>query len=75
MTDDERRAALRDRDLLTPSEAAFLIRRDKSTITRWIQQGLEVIEPLRGMRYVRAVEVKRWAADPDRRTRRKRDPQ
>jgi hypothetical protein len=70
MTEDERRALLMKRTLLKPAEAAFLIRRDKSTITRWIQQGLDVVE-LRGIRYVRADEVRRWAADPDRRSRRK----
>lgn len=67
MTDDERRELLMQRAFLTPAEAAFLLRRDKSTVTRWIQRGLT--------QYVKADEVRRWAADPDRRTRRKTDPQ
>lgn len=71
MTEDERRALLMQRTLLKPSDAAFLIRRDKSTVTRWIGQGLGVVV-LGGKRYVRADEVRRWAADPDRRTRSKK---
>ncbi|WP_374230864.1 helix-turn-helix domain-containing protein [Humibacter sp. RRB41] len=70
MTDDERRAQLRRRDHLRPTDAAFLIRRDKSTITRWIQQGLPAVR-IGNHRYVNRAELLRWAADPDRRTRRR----
>ena len=70
MTDDEKRAQLRQRRYLKPSEAAVLIRRDKSTITRWIQNGLDVIHVGRH-RFVETKELLRWAADDDRRTRRR----
>lgn len=68
MNDDELRAAYRRRKYLRPSEGAVLIRKDKSTITRWIQKGLTVVE-VRGRRYVETRELLRWAADEDRRKR------
>jgi excisionase family DNA binding protein len=70
---DEQRTLLRKRDHLTPADAAVLIRRDRSTITRWIQQGLPAVKIGRH-RYINRVELLRWAADPDRRTRRRPDP-
>ena len=70
MSDDDKRAELRKRQYLKPSEAAILIRRDKSTITRWIQRGLAVVHVGRH-RFVKTTELLRWAADEDRRTRRR----
>jgi hypothetical protein len=67
---DDRRSELRGRNYLKPSEAAVLIRRDKSTITRWIQNGLAVIHVGRH-RFVETKELLRWAADDERRTRRR----
>ncbi len=70
VSDDELRARLRLREYLKPSEGAILIRRDKSTVTRWIQQGLATIT-LGRQRYVETKELLRWAADDERRTRRR----
>jgi hypothetical protein len=70
LSDDEKRAELRRRNYLKPSEAAILIRRDKSTITRWIHKGLPVIHVGR-LRFVETTELLRWAADDERRTRRR----
>ena len=67
--DDELRARFRERRYLRPSEAAVLIRRDKSTITRWIQNGLAVTK-VGQHRFVETKELLRWAADDERRTRR-----
>lgn len=69
MSDDDKRAELRRRQYLKPSEAAVLIRRDKSTITRWIQNGLDVVH-VGQHRFVKTTELLRWAADDERRTRR-----
>jgi excisionase family DNA binding protein len=73
-TDNEKRAELRRRDYLTPAEGAFLIRRNKSTITRWIQHGLTA-HRVGAKRLIPRLELLRWAADPDRRTRRRTSPE
>lgn len=72
MNDEERRNQLRERKFVTPAEGAFLIRRDKRTVNRWIEAGL-VVTYIGRERYVAKVELLRWAADPDRRTRRRRE--
>lgn len=70
MNDNELRAWLRTRQYLKPSEAAILIRRDKRTINRWIAGGLAVTVVGRH-RFVEVKELLRWAADDERRTRRR----
>lgn len=69
--DEERRRLLLDREFWTPAEGALMIRRDKRTVNRWITAGLPTY-PLGGLRYVRASELREWAADPTRRTRQRK---
>jgi hypothetical protein len=70
VADDELRAKLKQRDYLTSAEGAILIRRDKSTVNRWISNGLTTVR-IGTKRFVNRKELLRWAADPDRRTRRR----
>lgn len=68
--DDELRDKLRTRKLLKPSEGAILVRKGRATVYRWIRDGLDVTE-IAGQKYVDRKELLRWAADEERRTRRR----
>lgn len=74
--DDLRRARLRDADRWNLADAAFMLGRSESTISRWIKAGLAAEKVLTGgprtyQQIMKPDDVRAWASNPHRRTRRR----
>lgn len=68
---DDLRSDLLGREFVQPFELAALLRRDKSTVSRWINREENPLGTVRaqGQVMVRTVEGLRYAADEERRSR------
>jgi hypothetical protein len=60
----ERKRELRKHQFWTIEEAALMVNKTRWTVNRWVSAGLEAqLNPLNGVRYVRANDVTAWAAE------------